>query len=124
MAHIVEQITLEAVRAAKPEMIFYAMHTCWWTHDPKDVAELTGSRIPCDPRGSVLFEAHDPEKFLRLAEENPEHYGRHGLRAFIAAHHQNCRVSASDHRSTSMRTWPEYNDAIDAKGDRDQRDGN
>ena len=133
---VIEQnVTLEQVRATKPKMIWYGAVTCWWTHDPNDLkaaTKLSGrpdrsgglGPLPTDPRGGVLMEAHDPEKFLRLAEESPEHYGKHGLAAFMGAHHQNCflvevirgtsMIVRDSDRPWCLETWQEYNDAIDA----------
>lgn len=114
MEKIVEGITLAGVRAAKPDTIFYGAMTCWWTHDPVHLGRTAdGHGLPCDPRGGVLFQTEDVEGFLRSAEENPDHYGRHGLRAFMAAHHLNCLYSEGDPRPWCMATWDEYNEALD-----------
>jgi hypothetical protein len=77
-----------------------------------DRARKASRGLPCDPRGSVLFMTDDVEGFLTAAENNSAHYGRHGLRAFMAAHHQNC-IDPRSLRPTSATTWDEYNDAID-----------
>lgn len=64
------------------------------------------------------------EGFLRAAEANAERYGRHGLRAFLAAHHANAVVSLSDQRATCAEGWDAYNDALDrfdARSAREQR---
>ena len=105
-------ITLEQVREAKPEMIFYGALTCWWTHDPAHLGRLDNG-IPCDPRGGVLMQTHKPEEFLMSAEEHPEHYGKHGLEAFMASHHLNCVLSAFDHTPTCFEGWDEYNRILD-----------
>lgn len=101
------------VRAAKPSTIYYGANTCWWTHDPKHLRRLPPTRhgLPCDPRGGMLFETDNVEKFLSCAEAATEHYGRHGLRAFIAAHHDNCRTE--DGRPWCAESWEHYNAAID-----------
>ena len=70
-------------------------------------------RLPCDPRGSVLFETDNVQGFLDAAERNPEYYGRHELRAFMAAHHSNCQRALDDPRPWSAESWDEYNDALD-----------
>jgi hypothetical protein len=106
-------ITIQQVRDAKPEMIFYGVNTCWWTHDPKHLCTHRTAGLPCDPRGGMLMQTDEVEKFLAAAEENAAHYGRHGLRAFEAAHHLNMRVGIRDNRSTCFREWEEYNAAID-----------
>ena len=69
-------------------------------------------RLPCDPRGSVFMEA-DLKGFLTAARNSREHYGKHGLRAFMAAHHLNCVLSLEDERPWSERTWEAYNEALD-----------
>lgn len=115
MEKIVEGITLAEVRVAKPDTIFYGAMTCWWTHDPTHLGRTVGEHgLPSDPRGGVLFQTEDVEGFLRCAEEDPGFYGRHGLRAFMAAHHLNCRRAEDDSRPWCMGTWDEYNEALDA----------
>lgn len=109
---VVDNITFDQVRAAKPKMIFYSVNTCWWTHDPEHLR--TDTPVPTDPSGSVLFETGDAEGFLNAAVQNPAHYGRHRLLAFMAAHHLNSIVSVDDPRPTCAATWEEYNKAIDA----------
>lgn len=114
MAHIANRISFDAVKRCAAPTIWFAMHTCWWTHDPSHLYKLPGSNLPCDPRGSVLMMAPLAE-FLEAAEANPGHYGKHGLKALMAAHHENCQVAADDPRPTSLRKWDEYNAAIDAQ---------
>lgn len=104
--------SLDEVRAAMPKMIFYGARTCWWTHDASHLGRLDGG-IPCDPRGGVLFQADDIEAFLKSAEESTAHYGKHGLRAFLAAHHSNCVVSADDPKPTCFESWGDYNRILD-----------
>lgn len=106
-------ITLPQVRAAKPKMIYYSVGTCWWTHDENHLCRHLGMGLPCDPRGSVLMETDKPERFLTTAQENAEHYGKHGMEAFMASHHLNCVVSAEDRRSTCFTSWSEYNRIVD-----------
>ncbi|HXI16474.1 MAG TPA: hypothetical protein VNM48_08885, partial [Chloroflexota bacterium] len=54
---------------------------------------------------------HDPMEFIRMAEKNPDHYGRHGIKAFIAAYHGN--VLTEDGKPTSLRDWEDYNRLLD-----------
>ena len=111
-------IDLTEVRAACPSKIYYGARTCWWTHDSRHLGRHK-SGLPCDPRGGVLFETDDVEDFLRAAEQETQkspkscQYGRHGLRAFMAAHHLNCVVSATDRRSTCFVSWEDYNRILD-----------
>lgn len=116
-AAIVRRITLEDIRALspKPKMIFYGANTCWWTHDPNHLSRNT-SGLPCDPRGGVLLQTENVEGFLNAAEEAASRYGKHGLEAFTAAHHLNCRLRENLDHATCLRTWQEYNDVID-RGD-------
>jgi len=125
MIVIQQNVTLEQVRAANPKMIYYGAMSCWWTHDPDDLREasrLGKLSLPSDPRGGVLFETDKPEDFLRSAEADVAHYGKHGLAAFMAAHHQNCilvqakggKAMEAWGRRWCMPSWQEYNDAIDA----------
>jgi hypothetical protein len=119
------RINLVAVREAKPAKIYYGANTCWWTHDPEHVRQTraafavlhpdvpAANHLPCDPRGGVLFETDDVEGFLAAAEEKPEHYGHHGLAAFMAAHHLNCVRSRSDPRSWCFREWDDYSRLLD-----------
>jgi hypothetical protein len=117
MAYITHRVTLAAIRAAHPTHIYYSAGTCWWTHDPQHLYTHP-SGLPCDPRGAPLYETADVEGFLAAAEAHPEHYGRHGIAAFLAAHHANCQVGASDARPTCLKTWEEYNAALDAQAPR------
>ena len=61
----------------------------------------------------------DFEAWLKIAEMTPRHYGKHGLEAFMAAHHSNCNMTTAfgAQRSWCMATWDEYNDAIDRSGE-------
>ena len=111
MAKIRQMTTIADIKAERPEYIWYAYHTCWWTHRESDLSR-TRTGLPCDPRGSVLLYTYAHE-FLRMAEVNAAHYGRHGLDAFIAAHHDNCYLSEDEPRPWSLRSWDEYNDLLD-----------
>ena len=111
MPYIVEATTLQEIKHAAPETIWYSVHTCWWTHRSTDLRKLPNG-LPCDPRGGVLM-MDEGQSFLTSAEANPDHYGKHGLAAFIASHNDNCVVSSDDHRNTCLRSWQEYNDLLD-----------
>jgi hypothetical protein len=122
-----EYVTIDDVRAAhakgEAEMIYYGANTCWWTHRAEDFTTVPegrpGAGLPCDPRGGVLFQTDDVEGFLAAAEANAEHYGRHRLKAFEAAHHGN--VLATHPRAgvfgfpTCFRTWEPYNELLDER---------
>ena len=104
--------TLEDVKADKPETIWYSFVSCWWTHRQSDLRTLPDNGMPCGPRGGVLMMG-PADEFLAAAEANPRAYGKYGLKAFMAAHNDNCVVSESDDRNTCLRTWPEYNGLIE-----------
>lgn len=52
-------------------------------------------------------------EFLQAAQNDPEHYGRNGLRAFMAAHHANCHISQRDMSPCCAVGWDLYNDQLD-----------
>ena len=118
MPHIIEKITLQEIRDAEPEAIYCGFRSCWWTHRSADLYLLPGG-LPCDPRGGVLMTYTDAQEFLDRAEAHPELYGRNGLEALLAAHHDNCVVSPANHTSTCLRTWDEMNDLLDAQREGD-----
>ena len=117
MTHIIEKTTLDDVYADRPDTIWYSVNTCWWTHRNTDLRRHPQGGLPCDPRGGMLMmtEPGGAERWLRDIEANPERFGKHGLRAFIAAHNDNCVVSETDNRSTCLQTWEAYSTALDAQ---------
>lgn len=97
-------------RAVRSSRLVYGSNTCWWKlGDP--VYNHREARLPCGPRGEMLLETDKPVDFLKAAEANPSHYGKHGLDAFIAAYHG--FVTTDDGRPTSLDSWDAYNDLID-----------
>ena len=66
---------------------------------------VKGAQIPVDPLGSLLFQTDDCEKWISEAEKKPEHFGKHGLLAFMKSHHQNSRIVFDE--------WELYNFLID-----------
>lgn len=58
----------------------------------------------------------DLAKFLEAGKSRPEHYGNHGLRAFIAAYHGN--LLTTDGKPTSLESWDRYNDVLDEMDNR------
>jgi len=119
MAYILNRITLDEVKAAKPETIFYGVMTPWWTHTPDHLGMLPPTGIPCDPRGGVLMQAEGDAFLKHVDDQRASVYGKYGHLAFMAAHHLNCVVSQDDLRSTCLDSWDEYNDAIEASLDMD-----
>ena len=115
--HIVEKTTmpkLELRAKAHPEqLVCYAVHTCWWCILSDNPYSLPPDhQLPCDPRGSVLMQG-ELGKFLEAAKANPDHYGKHGLKAFMAAYHGN--LLTDDGRPTSLERWAKYNEILDTQ---------
>lgn len=104
--------SIDQIRQMKPKTIYYGANTLWWTHRQSDLCQ-NGMGLPCDPRGGMLFQTDDVEDFLKSAEENEKHYGKHGLAAFLASHNDNMVVSIEDQRSTCFADWDQYNEVLD-----------
>jgi hypothetical protein len=111
-----EKTTLEELEGLPGEtMIVYGVGTCWWgIKSTCCVYRHKESNLPCDPRSGMLFEG-ELGPFLVKAKENPAHYGKHELKAFMAAYHGN--VTTDDDLPTCFQTWHEYNDLIDKTED-------
>lgn len=102
----------DPIESVRGEMLYYATLTTWWTTNREHIyRKPDDSRLPCDPRGSVLFQTNNVEGFLAAARGNPDHYGRHRLRAFMAARHG--VIVAPSGLPTSVRTWDEVNRLLD-----------
>lgn len=74
----------------------------------REMANKSITTIPLDPSGSPLFQIDEPTKIMEwitVAEQKPEHFGKHGLNAFMKSHHQNC--------SKCYSKWEHYNNVID-----------
>ena len=68
--------------------------------------KVKDSTIPLDVNGAPLFMTKDVSGWVAAAIGKPQHYGRHGLDAFMKSHHQNCeRQSGGD--------WEFYNKMLD-----------
>lgn len=107
------EVTLQDVLDAKPTTIYYGANTCWWSHRDEDLYEHPRCGLPCDPRGGMLMQTDDADGFLKSAQDNADHYGKHGLKTFMAAHHSNMVVSKEDRKPTCFKTWDEYNAVLD-----------
>lgn len=128
-------LTLEELKKqlTSDSVILWSAHTCWWTHRWEDTfrtpirkgVKFTAAGghswvsdvrpIPCDPRGAVLLQTESGKalQFIEEAEKHPDHYGKHGLEAFMAAHAMNCRTEMG--KPWAELSWDEYNDALDQK---------
>jgi hypothetical protein len=100
-------------RAKRNKLIRYGANTMWWGMDDAPWYSTDSVGLPCDPRGGMLMQTEDALGFLKAAEENPQHYGKHGLRAFLLSLH-GCVVT-EDGKPTCFDTWQAYNDLIDAE---------
>lgn len=63
---------------------------------------VANSITPLDPSGSPLYQTDDVNDWVDRAIKLPTHFGRHGLAAFMKAHHQNCGGICS-------ARWEDYN---------------
>lgn len=109
---------LDLVEASKKGRIAQARAHGLLKHDPliteerrkqldsklKKIRNIEG--IPLDPLGSPLLQTDKPLECLMSVENNPEHFGDHGMDAFLLAHHQNCEGSI-------FREWEPYNRILD-----------
>lgn len=122
-------LTVEDIRKLKPKMIYYGAQTPWWTHDPahlcstgklkmmmktgqhdKEMKEVESPGLPCDPLGGMLMQTDKVDAFLDAAKANPQHHGKHGLRAFEAAHHSNAQAL---NIVKCFKSWDLYNAWLD-----------
>lgn len=93
----------------------YAIHTPWWSLYEERWMPYRSGNLPCDPRGSMLLQGN-LSVFWDAALENPDHYGKHGIDALVAAFHGNVEVMTSDGRGwrpTSLAKWDHYNRLLD-----------
>jgi hypothetical protein len=110
---VIRRTLSDVVRNHRGKTVYYSVGTCWWGTRTYRSSEHD---FPCGPRGELLMMADDVADFIRVAEENPEHYGRHGIVAFEAALDGN--TVTDEGRATSFRTWEEYNALIDLEIDK------
>lgn len=116
------EAVMEEIRRDRLQWIFYSVASPWWTHHLPTEYHTKGG-LPCDPRGAMLFETQrgDALKFIQLAIDNPDRYGKHGLRTFMAALH-GCvhavtilQCGSEKCLPTCLDTWNDYNRLIDLK---------
>lgn len=112
MPKIVESRTLAQIKALAKmsNRLVYGMQSCWWKVGSLIYTHHIGS-LPCGPSGEMLLETDNPMGFIAAAENSVDHYGKHGLKAFVAAYHGN--LLDDNGTPTSFKTWQEYNDLID-----------
>jgi hypothetical protein len=119
MIFIRNKITLEQILDEKPTWIWLGANSGWWTHREDNLFSSkqfnkSGLPFPCGPRGEGLLTLEGAEAFIATAKKNPDHYGKSGIEAFLAAHNDNC-VNVQDGLwcRWSMSEWYEYSNAID-----------
>lgn len=112
---IIRAVSLEEVIAATPPMIWVGLLTEWWTHREEDLMQNCDG-MACDPMGGIIVPANGLE-FIESALEHPDHFGRHGLAAFEAAHHANCVRSLDESPlvPACMEHWEDYNKGVDRR---------
>jgi len=67
---------------------------------------LKDTPIPFDPFGSPLYKMDAPKEYIKQAEENPDHFGKHRLDSLMLGHHKNSTGKA-------FRNWQEVSSYID-----------
>lgn len=114
-------------------MVFYGINTCWWAISwaqlyrtrPQTLTingrQIASDGLPCDPRGGMLLQGDNVDLFFDSAVNNSAHYGKHGLRVFLAAYHGNVVVSQTDPRPTCFSSWDDYNRILDEHDARIQK---
>ena len=140
---IIPGVTLAEIIADKPKLIYVSSHTCWWTHCEDDlqfvvpqappncpeevlkkfealqklIAE-SDHKTPTDPSGSPLMQIENFHGFLKSTLNRALHYGKHGLQAFMSAHHRNsyAYVPFTENQKkihACAPDWKWYNTALD-----------
>lgn len=111
--------SLQDVLDAKPDTVWYSSRTCWWTTNPDHLEETRIGRgdskgsIPTDPAGAPLFMTNNVEGFLKDAADHADHYGKHGIDAFMLAYHGN--VENEDGMPRCSTQWDQYNQLLDQR---------
>jgi hypothetical protein len=127
------RLTIEQIKKEITDetVIYYSSRTPWWTHREEDLCKTKPLKnvtfttpgghswttdireLPCDPRGAPLYRTRpgDALSFIEEAEASPDHYGKHGIKAFMAAHAKNCGIIPG--QSWALENWEQYNDLID-----------
>lgn len=98
------------------QMAYYSAGCCWWTSFPEDLGSLPpmsynkekqeisedpdGHSLPCCPHCSSVLYQGALDKFIKSAEDNPDHYGPGKLETFVKAHSRNI--------NTCHRNWSDY----------------
>lgn len=72
----------------------------------KNESAIINLHAQTDPLGNRVKVFPEPYKWVRRSMTNPGHFGKHGLKAFMKTHHQNCNSYFSNR-------FQGYNDLID-----------
>lgn len=114
----------EDISDGKSTKIYFSAKSLWWTHLESDLTEAskhgfsyqirvkkgTGASFicpsDCDPIGNKTKTFPNAALWLKRSLSNPAFFGKHGLKAFLKTHHQNCTNYFSN-------TWQGYNNLID-----------
>ncbi len=111
-----EKIHLYFIRGFhRTEVVVFGLNTCWWRIKREGVYTHPDNNLPCGPRKEMLMECEIGD-FILKAENNPQFYGKHGLKTFMAAYHGNVVLSLNNY-PTSFDNWDKYNQLIDLKND-------
>lgn len=69
---------------------------------------------PMDIAGSPIMVTDDVGEWIKGAENNVKHFGKHGITAFMMAHHKNCL-------NVAFKDIQVYNDLIDKLKEKDAK---
>lgn len=99
------------------ELICYDTVSAWWCI-LTDNEYRVGGHIPASPHGSVLMQT-EISNWINGIEEKKDHYGKHGIKAFMSSYHGNitlngnpCAIMPDPDSDKSI--WDLHNDLIDA----------
>lgn len=125
MSVTIDDILFE-IRIGRAKKIYFSGACLWWTHSEEDLQEATrrgreyrkaiaqkneaaiiNLHAQSDPLGNPVKTYDKPGLWIKRSLSNPRHFGKHGIKAFIKTHHQNCNTYFSNR-------FQGYNDLIDA----------
>ena len=114
------------IRRGASTKIYFSAKSLWWTHLKSDLIEATerghayklaiakreGRGVyvraegETDPLGEPVKVFPKPGLWMKNSSKQAGSFGKHGLRAFMKAHHQNTSTYFSN-------KWADYNNLID-----------
>ena len=111
MTYIIKQVTLDSIATTETDAIWVSLFCRWWTHDSRD-CRITQHGPTC-PNGHPVQKIAKPELVLLRAMQDPQQFGCFGLLAWLAAHHQNCRLNRYETEThTCESDWDGISEAL------------